>query len=237
MPEILDLSNPRYLDEVGWFLYHEKYRRDHFGGSYDAERLAYSRLLWDEVVACLGRDARWLEGKTVVSIGCGCTGDLTAFPASVKVAIDPLLYAYQRLGMLVPDEVGGRTLYLSVGAEDLPLLDRSTDLVICRNALDHMLNPRVALKEMSRILSDDGVLFVSVDIGGDPTPDEPTVFSVDSLGTLLRERFEVLTFTDDRRPHSASRTGNLRVLARKIPDAGRPLDKEQVLRAYEARLP
>src|SRR5207247_7307690 len=152
MSYIPDLSNTLYLYEVGWFLYHEKYRRDHFGGPYDAERLAYSRLLRDEVVACLGRDARWLEDKTVVSVGCGCTGELAAFPASVKVAIDPLLYAYQHLGMLVTDEVGGRTLYLSLGAEDLPLLDRTADLVICRNALDHMAHPRAALKEMSRIL-------------------------------------------------------------------------------------
>ena len=44
MPQIPDLSDPRYLDEVGWFLYHEKYRRDRFGGSYHAERLAHSRL-------------------------------------------------------------------------------------------------------------------------------------------------------------------------------------------------
>jgi SAM-dependent methyltransferase len=236
MPKIPDLSDPRYLDEVGWFLYHEKYRRDHFGGSYEAERLAYSRLLRDEVMACLGGDVCWLEGKTVVSIGCGCTGDLAAFPASVKVAIDPLLYVYQHLGMLVTDEAGGRTLYLSLGAEDLPLLDRTVDLVICRNALDHMPDPRAALKEMSRILADDGALFVSVDLGGDPTPDEPTVFSVHSLAALLQERFEMVTLTNGRRPHSASRTGNLRVLARKIPDAGRPLDKEKILQAYEARL-
>lgn len=237
MPQIPGLSDPRYLDEVGWFLYHEKYRRDGFGGSYRAERLAHSRLLRDEVVACLREDARWFEGRTVVTIGCGCTGDLSAFPASVKVAIDPLLYAYQHLDMLVPDEVGGRTLYLSLGAEDLPLLDRSADLVICRNALDHMLDPRVALKEMWRILSDEGAIFVSVDIGGEPTPDEPTVFSVDSLGALLRERFEVMTFSDGHRPHSAGRSGNVRILARKIPDTRRPLDKDEILRAYETRLP
>src|SRR5882762_6920152 len=89
MPKIPDLTDPRYLDEVGWFLYHEKYRRDRFGGSYDAERLAYSRLLLEEVVRHLGRDARWTESKTIVSLGCGCTGDLAAFPAAVKIAIDP----------------------------------------------------------------------------------------------------------------------------------------------------
>jgi SAM-dependent methyltransferase len=237
MPKIPDLSDPRYLDEVGWFLYHEKYRRDRFGGSYDAERLAYSRLLRDEVLACLAEPPRWLEDRTVVSIGCGCTGDLAAFPARVKVAIDPLLYAYQHLDMLVADEVGGRTLYLSLGAEDLPLLDRFADLVICRNALDHMPDPRVGLHEMWRILADDGAVFISVDIGGEPTPDEPTVFSIESLRALVRERFEVATFTDGHRPHSAGRAGNVRLLARKIPDASRPLDKAQVLQAYEARLP
>jgi ubiquinone/menaquinone biosynthesis C-methylase UbiE len=185
MPGVADLGDPRYLDEVGWFLYHERYMRDKFGGSYDAERRAYSRLLLDEVVEYLGRDASWFEGKTVVSIGCGCTGDLAAFPASVKIAIDPLLYTYQKLGMLVGDEVGNRTVYLSIGAENLPLLDSCADLVLCRNALDHMPNPEVALREMWRILHDDGALFASVDLGGAPTPDEPTVFSVESLRDLL----------------------------------------------------
>src|SRR5215470_7629584 len=160
MPHLPDLSDPRYLDEVGWFLYHEKYRRDRFGGSYDAERLAYSRLLRDEVAAYLGRPTHWFEDRTVVSIGPGCTGDLATFPA--------------------------------LGAENLPLLDRFADIVICRNALDHMPDPRVGLNEMWRILADDGALFVSVDIGGEPTPDEPTVFSVESLQKLLRERFEVV---------------------------------------------
>ena len=172
-----------------------------------------------------------------MSIGCGCTGDLAAFPARVKVAIDPLLYAYQQLDMLVPDEAGSRTVYLSLGAEDVPLMDRFADLVICRNALDHMPDPRVGLREIWRILADDGCVFISVDIGGEPTPDEPTVFSVDSLRKLVGERFETVTVTDGHRPHSLGREGNVRLLARKVPDAGRPLDKADVLRAYEARLP
>lgn len=236
MPYLPDLSDPRYLDEVGWFLYHEKYRRDRFGGSYDAERLAYSRLLRDEVAAYLGRPAHWFEDRTVVSIGAGCTGDLATFPARVKVAIDPLLYVYQQLDMLVADEVGAPTLYLSLGAENLPLLDHCADVVICRNALDHMPDPRVGLNEMWRILADDGALFVSVDIGGEPTPDEPTVFAVESLQKLFRERFEVVKFSDSHRPHSVGRSGNARLLARKVPDGRRPLDKAQVLRAYEERL-
>ena len=161
MPKIPDLTDPRYLDEVGWFLYHEKYERDKFGGSYDNERLAYSRLLLEEVLKYMGRDQRWLEGKTVVSIGCGCTGDLASFPAALKIAIDPLLNVYRKLGMLLKDLEGtSQTVYLSMDSEDLPLVDDYADLVVCRNALDHMPDPGKALREVQRILKNDGSVFV-----------------------------------------------------------------------------
>ena len=237
MADIPDLTDPRYLEEIGWFLYYEKYRRDQFGGSYEAERLAYSRLLLAEVADYLGRDVSWVEGKTVVSLGCGCTGDLAAFPAAVKIAIDPLLYVYQQLGMLVRAETGSRTVYLSLGAENLPLLDDFADLVICRNALDHMPDPAVALKEIWRVLNQDGALFISVDIGGEPTPDEPTVFSVESLRALLREHFDVVRLADHHPPHSGGRLHSVRAVARKKPGARRRLDKHEILRAYEDRLP
>jgi len=114
MPQIPDLTDPRYRDEVGWFLYHARYGREKSGGSYDDERIAYSRLLLEEVLTFLHREPEWLWDKTVVSIGWGCTGDLATFPAAIKIALDPLLYVYQKLGSL---------------------------LVICRNALDHMPKP------------------------------------------------------------------------------------------------
>jgi SAM-dependent methyltransferase len=237
MPQLPDLSDPRYLDEVGWFLYHEKYARDQFGGSYDDERKAYSRLLRDEVVGYLGCDLQWLADKTIVTIGCGCTGDLATFPGAVKIAIDPLLYAYQQLGMLVDDEAGSRTTYLSVGVENLPLLDDYADLIICRNALDHVPDPTVALKECWRILRDNGAMFISVDVGGLPTPDEPTVFSVELLRRLLSEDFEIAAMSDKAKAHSRGRPFSLRIVARKKPGAGRALDKEEILRAYESRLP
>ena len=237
MPFIPDFTDPRYVDEVGWFLYHEKYGRDEFGGSYDAERRAYSRLLLEEVAQYLKQEPTWLEDKTVVSIGCGCSGDLVTFPSRIKIAIDPLLYVYQQLGLLMPDEAGSPTVYLSTGAEELPLLSDYADLVICRNALDHMHNPVLALKEMRRILNKEGALFLSVDLGGEPTPDEPTVFSTDSLeALLLQEQFEIVDSVRDEQPHSAWRPSSTRIMVRKKPQNGRTLDKEEILRRYTARL-
>lgn len=237
MPHMPDLSDPRYRDEVGWFLYYERHGRGQFGGSYDQERLAYSHTLLEEVLSHCGQDKTWLQDKTVVSIGCGCTGDLSAWPAAVKIAVDPLLYVYQNLGMLLEDTPGtSRTVSIALGVEDLPLLDESADLVLCRNALDHMPEPRQALRQIHRILRQDGVLFLSVDIGGLPTPDEPTVFSIESLLALLREQFDLLTCHDNYPPHSGYRECSVRVVARKKPRAGLLLDKEAVLQTYLANL-
>jgi SAM-dependent methyltransferase len=237
MPLIPDLTDPRYLDEVGWFLYHKEYGRLQFGGSYDDERLAYSRLLLDEVLSYCGHDEQWLRDKTVVSIGCGCTGDLAAWPAAVKIAVDPLLYTYQKLRMLVDDAAGtSHTVHLPVGVEALPLLDDCTDLVICRNALDHMPDPQMALGQICRILKETAPLFLSVDVGGFPTPDEPTVFSVESLSALLEDQFAIVRQTDDHLAHSGWRAGSVRIVAQKKRQDSWVLDRDQILQAYIARL-
>lgn len=232
-----DLTHPRYLDEVGWFLYHEKYGREKFNGSYNEERLAYSRMFMAEVLDFCGERADWLRDKTVVSLGCGCTGDLAVWPAAVKIAIDPLLSVYHKLELLLDDLPGtGATLHLTVGVEDIPLLDDCADLVLCRNALDHMPDPGAALKQISRILRPKGAFFVSVDIGGEPTPDEPTVFSEESLLTLVSEWFDLATPLDKAAAHSSNRPGRVRFMARNRKAVPAPsFDKEAILRAYLAR--
>ena len=118
----------------------------------------------------------------------------------------------------------------------MPLLDTSADLVLCRNALDHMLDSERGLDQIWRVLKPDGTLFLSVDIGGEPTPDEPRVFSVDSLSVLLDRQFEVVTLTDNHPPHDEWRTCSVRVVARRRERATESLDKERILHAYEASI-
>ncbi len=231
-----DFDDSRYLNEVGWFLYREKYGYNHFTGSYAKERLLWSEMLLDEFLACYGTDRKWVEDKTIVTIGCGCTGDLAAWPAAVKIAADPLLYTYQKLALLLEDAPGtNRTLFLSVGAEEMPLLDGCADLVICRNALDHMPDPREGLNQIWRILKDGATLFLSVDIGGEPTPDEPSPFTRESLLAMLAH-FDVFHQTDKHKPHDQWRDYSVRILARKKNRATSSLSKEKILEAYEMRL-
>lgn len=234
---IPDLADPRYLDEVGWFLYHEAHHRDQFEGSYEEERLEYSRLLMEGVLRQLDQDVDWLRDKRVVTVGAGCTADLSTWPAAVKVAVDPLLYTYQKLGLLLEDQDGTNpTVFLSTVIDEVPLVDRCADLVLCRNALDHTPRPDRMLDEIWRMLDPKGHLYLSVDIGGKPTPDEPTVFSPESLSSLVRDRFEVSKWEQDPQSHSDHRLGRIRILARKKELPEPTLDRGGVLAAYEARL-
>lgn len=234
MPEIPDFNNLRYLNEVGWFLYRDTYGYNHFTNSYAAERLVWSEMLLDELTRDYGKNRAWVEDKTVLNIGCGCTGEIAAWPAAVKIAIDPLLYAYQNLGMLIDDAPGtDPTVYLSVGIEGLPLLDESVDIVICRNALDHMPDPSLGLAQLWRVLKRDGVFFLSVDIGGDPTPDEPSPFTEESLAALLEPSFQVFARRQESKPHNQHRSHSIRIVAHKKGQCRATLDRHAILHAYE----
>jgi ubiquinone/menaquinone biosynthesis C-methylase UbiE len=135
--------------------------------------------------------------------------------------------------MLASDLSGtSETTYLGVSAENSGLLDDWADLVVCRNALDHMLSPEAALEEISRILKKDGRLYLSVDIGGAPTPDEPTAFSEKQLTKVLVKHFTTLRSTRIARPFSGARDYSLRILARKKFRGERKLNKAEILESY-----
>jgi SAM-dependent methyltransferase len=155
---------------------------------------------------------------------------LSAWDAAVKIAAAPLLATYQQLQLLVDDVPGtSRTVNLSIGVEALPLLEACADLVICRNALDHMPEPHRAVGQMARILKPQALLFLSVDMGGVSTPDEPIVFSVETLIGLLQEHFVIVHHTDGHPAHSGWRAGSVRLVARKKPSTPKTLDKVQIL--------
>jgi SAM-dependent methyltransferase len=235
MPEFPDLDDPRYLDELGWFISHE-HNLSFSEYTYERERRESSEMLLEEIMEFCGVERTWLADKTVMSVGCGCTADLSSWPAARKIAIDPLLLVYQELDMLLLDAPGtSQTLYLSTSAENVPLVSRSADLIVLRNALDHMHHPDLALHEMARLLAPAGWLFLDVDLGGRPTPDEPSVFTADSLEQMILRDFHIVTRREGR-PNSAHRDASMRLLLGKLEQDPIPrLDKAVILSAYLQR--
>lgn len=232
-----DLTDPRYLHEVGWFLLQQRDAAAYQGGGYEEHRPRHSSLLKDEVLGFVGEDEEWLRDKSVVAVGSGCACELRDWPAALKIEVDPLLYAYQQLGMLLPDRPDAPpTLRLSVPIERLPLLDEMADVVVCRNALDHVEDPAGGLAEMWRVLKDGGHLYISVDLGGQPTPDEPNPFSPGQVEEMIPGRFEIVVRSDGHRPHARWRDSNSRFLLRRLGARPPSVDKDEVIAAYERSL-
>jgi SAM-dependent methyltransferase len=136
-------------------------------------------------------DERFFDGKVVVDIGPGALGFPDACPARVSIGVDPLADRFRERGLLLE---GSDALYLSVGAERIPLVSGSVDVVVARNSLDHVDDPPAVLREAQRLLRPGGTLILNFDVGHAPTATEPHALTSEGVRaalagmTIVRER-------------------------------------------------
>jgi len=104
-------------------------------------------------------DGQILGGKRILSLGCGAGNDV--WYLSDKNLVVGLDYAISGLEAgqrhRLQGVVGDLNLYPS-----LPFADGSFDIVICKDILEHILEPLIVLREVRRILKDDGYTVISV---------------------------------------------------------------------------
>lgn len=93
----------------------------------------------------------------ILDVGCGPTCISRLFHNGEKYGIDSLLNEYKKMCKL-PNNV---SLINGVG-ENLPFHNNSFDLVISRNALDHMKDPSKVLEEIKRVVKRDGYVVLGV---------------------------------------------------------------------------
>ncbi len=160
-----------------------------------AVKTSYEQRRWLEARAQVVRilkeahikDRAFFKGKVVMSVGPGPVGFLEACDATVKIGIEPLANAFCRHGLLLPD---CDVVYLSTGAEDIPLIDDFVDVTVCRNSLDHVEEPQRVIDEIWRVTKPKGSFVVNVDVEHKTRPLEPHSFSVLQVERML-SRFQV----------------------------------------------
>lgn len=123
-------------------------------------------------------------GKVVVDIGPACMGfpDGIAAEAAVSIGVEPLAEAFAAAGLLLRDT---GAVYLCCGAEAVPLVSGSVDVVCARNSLDHVEDPAAVVREARRLLRPGGLLVMNVDLGHEPTPTEPHSIELTDLHAWL----------------------------------------------------
>ena len=123
-------------------------------------------------------DPGYFDGKVVVEVGPGPLGFPDACPARVSVGVDPLAERFAAHDLLLPDSPA---VYLCAGAERVPLLSASADVVLARNTLDYVDDPERALNEFQRILRPGGRLIVLFDVGHVPSISQPNALTVERV--------------------------------------------------------
>ena len=98
-------------------------------------------------------------GKMVLSVGCGTGAELRVLKKRgfITVGLDP-----ERRFLLVGKTKNDVDNFIQAIGEGIPLRDDSFDLVVLFEVLEHVMKPEVVLKEISRVLKTNGILFLTV---------------------------------------------------------------------------
>jgi SAM-dependent methyltransferase len=152
-------------------------------GTYEGRRRQIARAEVRRVAAEAGStEDELFADRVVVDVGPGPLGFPDACPARVSIGVEPLAERFRKHGLLLQDTPA---IYLAVGAESIPLVSGSVDVVVARNSLDHVTEPAAVTGEIARILKPGGTLLVSVDTGHPATATEPHSFTLDGVRGML----------------------------------------------------
>jgi len=96
----------------------------------------------------------------VIEVGSGAHGLIFYFGSQHGIGVDPLAVSYRSL---FPRWQSRAPTIAAVG-ESLPFADRSFDVVICDNVVDHAESPARIVHELVRILAPGGLLYFTVNV-------------------------------------------------------------------------
>lgn len=131
----------------------------------------------------IGDDAR------VVEVGSGAHGLIFCFGARLGIGIDPLAVTYRTL---FPRWQNFAQTIAAAG-EQLPFRDKTFDVVLCDNVVDHAESPARIVAELARILKSGGLVYFTVNVHH---PVYAVAASVHSGWRALGIPFEMGPFAD-----------------------------------------
>jgi len=139
--------------------------------AYQRRKAEHVRGREDEIIAAMKRSSRRVRelletfqpiapDARVVEVGSGAHGLIFYFGSTRGVGIDPLAVSYRSL---FPRWQNCASTVAAEG-ESLPFRDRSFDIVLCDNVVDHAESPARIVRELVRILVPGGLLYFTVNV-------------------------------------------------------------------------
>ncbi|MCP4665413.1 MAG: methyltransferase domain-containing protein [Deltaproteobacteria bacterium] len=129
----------------------------------DAKSFKISRLGYAASLFKMISQFRVMNDDTkILEVGSGPHGASLFWPKGFVVALDPLACFYRKEFGFIQDETDA--LLCQGMGEHLPFPSAVFDCVISDNVLDHTTDAAGILKEIHRILKDDGLFLLSVNV-------------------------------------------------------------------------
>ncbi len=128
------------------------------------KRAHFSRAYWEKELKRNNLDRAFFKNKSVCEIGCGPFGVIYFLDAKERIGVDPLLWYYEKMGLLSPERAKEMTLINGEGEDLKDVGNNSVDIVICFNVLDHTREPEKVLLEAKRILKPHGIFCLNVHV-------------------------------------------------------------------------
>ncbi|MFW6311284.1 MAG: class I SAM-dependent methyltransferase [Nanoarchaeota archaeon] len=120
---------------------------------------------WDEF-RCFEEIIKVIEQKgmnkksKVLDIGCGYISVLNILSFGEKYGLDIILNYLSVNKIKVEEDVN----WVNGSGEKIPMKNNSLDIVFSSNSLDHMENPYLCIEEIYRVLKENGLVILIVDI-------------------------------------------------------------------------
>jgi ubiquinone/menaquinone biosynthesis C-methylase UbiE len=125
------------------------------------------------------------EDKIIVDIGCGPHGALSLFNAKLRIGVDISVKSFNQLFDLKKHNI----IYLDCSADSISMMDNFADVVISRNALDHVDDFSKSIVEIHRILKKGGEIVFSINLQHYPTLAEPQVLNKNIIEESFKNKF------------------------------------------------
>lgn len=139
--------------------------------AYQQQKAEHVRGREDEIINSMKRSSKRVRElletfqpisseARVIEVGSGAHGLIFYFGSAAGVGVDPLAVSY---GNLFPRWQQSAQTVAACG-ESLPFADRSFDVVLCDNVVDHAESPKRILGELTRVLAPYGLLYFTVNV-------------------------------------------------------------------------
>lgn len=221
----------KYRDElVYWESVVKRDSVQNLGGPFEQVYGGWQRDRIAELGQFLGHDgaeetARWCASRSAVEIGAGPYPSIAVARWLRAVAIDPLADGYTAEDLLPKECHCDEVTYLAAPGEAVPLPSGFADLVVIENALDHVHDPRVVVREIRRLLKPGGLMWLLVDLMEYRDHLHPNPFSEQTLRALLAaEGFAVVKDRVSAHKSHPQAYGEYRGLLVKPGAAGDPVE-------------